>query len=564
MPKSTNFDKMTAFLMIPVIAAGMSFFTGCGRGSVDNTYQEPQVEPDYHSAVVVDGQNISGQKDSLSDGYDGGQSEEIISNMLNRPVTFSTENELPSLMQTDYGPIPVTIENYCDVYAIEYAKEHNCEDYLLWLADYVVNCIEPQAVEMLLQIPVLKEAAESGDVSKYISVYLTYDDVNQFGAMEETCYLGRDGHGIEAWDSPIYYLGHKVYVNLFNFPEESMNEQENYQFLQSAMVHEMMHAFLTDYLMNLHLGTGKDGARIVERDSDGKMILDEDGRPNEIDAIPQWFQEGLAMAVENPYGTRCNELAELYYMDEDADKALEILSSPETFYEQITPEFEDLGRINIASLKDEGNTYTTGWIASLFLCAMAGEKLGYEIFDEYGYLNNEAVFYGLNDLITSIHEGHSLDYVIADISFDYDKGKSAYTDTADFEDKCFGSADDPGLVFMQKLLFDYEVRTSLDPEKYMPSGSVLPGYVNAMEECMDDSYHYPGEVYEVDNIDKSNPEGEYYSLSTIAMSRRALGGGRKTSYDPVLDALTMEEEAERDYGYLGDTKEYIDLSLEEY
>ena len=65
------------------------------------------------------------------------------------------------------------------------------------------------------------------------------------------------------------------------------------------------------------------------------------------------------------------------------------------------------------------------------------------------------------------------------------------------------------------------------------------------------------------NIDAGNPFGDYFSISTIRMSKVALGGGRRTSYDPLLFALTAEEEAERDYCYIGDEQEYIDLSLEE-
>lgn len=562
MRKSRRTRRFTALVLMPVITAGMFSLSGCGDEAVEYTYEvtqdygEDQIDESV-DFLPDDSEFISEDESTVA------LDEDPVEKILDRPATYSTENVLPSIEQLNYGPIPVTIDNYCDELAIDYAKEHNCEDHLLWLADYVVNCIEPQAVDKLLQIPVFKEAAINGEISKYISIYLTYNDVSRFGAMEETCYLGRDCHGIEEWDSPIYYLGHKVYINLLSFPEDMKNDQEKVLFMQSAMIHEMMHAFLTDYLTNLHLGTGKDGARVVERDANGKMILDEEERPNQIDMIPTWLQEGLAEAVADPYGSRNNELQELYSSTGDIDEILQTLSTPENFYEAINPEFEGEGRVNLASLKEESNTYSTGWVASLFLCTLAGEKLGYETFDENGYFNSEAGFYGLNEIITMIHEGHSLDYVIADISFDYDKGESAYKDTTDFEEKCFGSVDDPGLIFMQKLLFDFYARTCIDPENYMPSGSVLPGHVNSVKECMDDSYHYPSRVYEVDNIDAGDPYAEYYSLSTIQMSRVALGGGRRTSYDPILDALTAEEEAERDYGYLANEKKYIDISLED-
>jgi hypothetical protein len=68
----------------------------------------------------------------------------------------------------------------------------------------------------------------------------------------------------------------------------------------------------------------------------------------------------------------------------------------------------------------------------------------------------------------------------------------------------------------------------------------------------------------VDNIDDNNPQGDYFSISTIRMSKVALGGGKTTSYDQKLNPLTAEEKAERDHGYIGNKKKYIDLSLEDF
>ena len=542
--------RLTAQIMTPIIISCMLSLSGCGADNNQYEYEEADNEAydenydDYQYADVLT------EEETYS--YD----EDPIQLMLSRPVTYATENTLSQLEAIDHAIVPVTIDNFCDYFAVEYGNEKNCNDHLLWLSDYVVNSVEPQAVEMLLQIPVLRKAAENGEISKYISVYLTYNDVNSFGAMEESCYLGRDGHGVEEWDSPFYYIGHRVLVNLVSFPLDVRDRPSDLQFIESAMIHEMMHGFMTDYLFNLSLGTGKDGARLFNRDANGKIIMDEDERPVHIDEIPSWFQEGLAMVVENPYGTRRTELQDYFDTFATDEEYLEMLSSPESVYNCINPDFEELGIVNTAKISDEGNTYTTGWIATLFLCSQAGEKLGYTAFDENGYFNPECAFYGLNEIITSIHDGHSLDYVIADIS-------PAYKDTSDFEGKCFGSVDDPGLIFMQKLLFDFEARCKQTPDNYIPSGSVLPGYVNGAQSCMDDFYHNTSSVYEVDNIDESNPLGDYFSLSTIRMSKVALGGGRSTSYDPLLFPLTDKEQAERDHGYIGNEKKYIDLSLED-
>ncbi len=554
-------------LMLPVLS-------GCGAGKSDVTTVEPSKDTDTAASTISSNDTeITIEPESNSESGTNAYPEEALEDysyeyldpvefMKTRPVTYSTQNELTKSEKLSSAPIEVSIKNFCDSSAIEYAEEHKCMDHLLWLADYAVNVVEPQAVEKVLQIPAFAEAAKNGEISRYISVYITYNDVNHFGAMEQSCYLGRDGHGLSDWDSPFYYIGHNILVNLSSFLPEEKDDPYTLRFLESAMIHEIMHAFMIDYLFNLSLGTGRDGARVLERDSNGKIIMNEDDRPNHLDEIPLWLQEGIAMTVENPYGTRCGELKDMIDPEATDDEYLEILSDPAYLDSYINVDFLDEGLVNIAKLTEDENAYTTGWVASLFLCAMAGYKLGYAPFDENGYLSTEAVFYGINELLTSIHDGHSLDYVIADLSYGYDP-EHGYKDTADFEERCFGSVDDPGLIFMQQLLFDLESRSIIDPEKYMPCASVLPGYVNGSQSCMDSSYHSPAKVYEVDNIIENNPLGEYYSISTIPMANIALTGGRRTSYDPYLNPLSADEEAERNHGYIGDQKKYIDLSLED-
>ncbi|MCR5486831.1 MAG: hypothetical protein K6F35_04780 [Lachnospiraceae bacterium] len=362
---------------------------------------------------------------------------------------------------------------------------------------------------------------------------------------------------------PMYYLGHKILINLNSFGPGSVDDPERLRFLESSMIHELMHAFMADYLMNMSLGTGRDGARVLERDADGKPREGEDGRPVLVDEIPGWLQEGLAMTVEDGYNTRREELRDFFGVDHYDEEYLTILSTPESATEALNPEYEDGEIVNMAQVTIEENTYNMGYVATLALCSFAGEKLGYKVFDENGMLNSEALFYGLNDILVRIHEGNSLDRVIADISRDPSTGEPAYADTTDFEKKCFGSAKDPGLIFLQKMLFDYEARSQKDPEQYIPCGSVLPGYVNGAQYCMDGFYHEPARVYEVANTEEGNPEGDYFSISTIRMSKVALTGGRRTSYDPYGDPLTGAEEDERDSCYIGEEKRYVDTSLED-
>ena len=70
-------------------------------------------------------------------------------------------------------------------------------------------------------------------------------------------------------------------------------------------------------------------------------------------------------------------------------------------------------------------------------------------------------------------------------------------------------------------------------------------------------------VYEIANICDENIYGDYFSVSSIRMSNVALTGGRRTTYDPYMYPLSAAEQAQRDFGYIGDEKKYIDISLEE-
>ncbi len=551
MRRRESFKRSVAAVLIQVLILTMVNLSGCGK----------QSEPVLQENIVGDVAQPSPEKADKSEAEK--KDETPLPVEEEEVYEYPTENTIIPLETMDYSAIEVSISNYCDQSAIDWAKENNAEDHLLWLSDYVVNCIEPQAVQQLLQIPVLAEAAENGEISKYISIYLTYNDVNQFGAMEQTCYLGKNGHGLEKWDSPMYYIGHKIFINLESFGVDFQKDYERMSFLESSMIHELMHAFMTDYLFNLSLGTGRDGCRVLKRDQNAKVVLDEYDNPVLLDVIPDWLQEGVAETVENGFGTRREELKGFFDSSASQEEYLNTLSDPKEMMYWISGQWTGEETENVAKVTQEDNTYSLGYVASLFLYSMEAEKMGYTVFDDGGYINMEALLNGLNQMLKEIHGGKSLDDLIADISYNSDKGTSVYADTTDFEQKFLQSIDDPGLLFWQKLMYDFEQRSWEYNDDYVPSGSVLPGYVNCMEFYTDSAYHPPAKVYRVNNINENNPAGDYFSISTIRMSNVALGGGRRTTYDPVRDALTDAELEERDKGYLGNEQIYIDLSLED-
>ena len=473
---------------------------------------------------------------------------------------FQTDNVIPEVEILENGDVEIDVQRYCDASALEHADE----EYLRWFADYIVNCVMPQATRDLLQIPVFQEAVENGQISDYITVKIIYNEENPFAAMYQSCSLGYDGNGLAEWDSPMYALGNRILVNLYNFGPGSQDDEAKKSEITRDIIHEMMHAYATEYLFNLSMGTDKYGARVMELDENGEFVNDETGYPVVLNVMPMWFQEGIAETVQAGYGTHRDEFMNELFMG--GDSAIdEMFASPESMFYYIQDMWtnQETGEIfNAAHVTNETNTYSIGYVACLYLYSMTAEKLGYTVFDEDGTFNTSQLIYGLSDIFKRIHDGASLDQVIFEISYDEERGESVYTDTTDFEQKFLQSVDDPGIVFWMKMMRDFEGRHEANPD-YIPSGSVLPGFENYNQLYMDDEYHPQGFTYEVANAEDDNPYAEYFSISTIRMSSVALGGGRIYSYDPYEDALSDDEIEDRDSRYIGDTMEYYDINQAE-
>ena len=104
-------------------------------------------------------------------------------------ASVSAENEIPAYDDSNVETKPIDPEVYADYAAWENAEKTGTTDYLKWLADYCINKVEPQAVEMLLRIPAFREAADKGQISRYITLMLDYNDQNEYGAMTQTTFL---------------------------------------------------------------------------------------------------------------------------------------------------------------------------------------------------------------------------------------------------------------------------------------------------------------------------------------------------------------------------------------
>ncbi|MBO7663876.1 MAG: hypothetical protein J6U01_10950 [Clostridia bacterium] len=449
-------------------------------------------------------------------------------------------------------------ENYADDLAWEHAQDHGGGEYLEWLADYCVHVAGPQAVEMLLRIPCFREAADEGLLSKYIVLHLTYNDVNQFGAMTTATFLEKGGNITHGAGAPIYNIAYSLLINTFQQDEGLRDSPEKIRELQDTLVHEMMHAFMYDYTRNAMVGTDRNGYRAA----------------NFSEALPDWFCEGTAISAAAGYNQSRSGILQNFFLSEDSsqNEILELFGDAERMTEAQTRLFDAFTEedweyieqqygtrdILLTDLTLEENTYITSYAGVMFLYSMAAGRLGLEPVDENGSLNMNALLMGLDYILRCLHSGYSLDQVIQEISTNEATGLPVYSDTAEFEKNFMHGADEPGMVFTRKMLYDLESQIT-DHNEYMPSGSVLPGYRTMSTDFMDNQVHPAPEVFALVTSPQADRSDDLFAVSTVRPSELALGGTRSISYvdEP---ALSPAEAAEKDTIYAGDRVCLIDFN----
>ena len=452
---------------------------------------------------------------------------------------------------------------YCDTNAIFYALTE-AEDptayleHIAWLADQVIHVIEPQAVEKLLQIPAFESAAEDGLLGKYLGLCITSDPATGYGAMVLGGPLRADGSSVQEADEPVYNIGYVMNVNLSENGPELQADDAKLRELEDTILHELTHAFMNDLNRNGMIGTDRYGIRHFPKNEDGSFAKDLNGEEINENAFPAWFAEGTATSVQAGYTYRRNELLEFFGGGEDREALADTLANRDQMIYALS---YGMPGPNAATLLDMGNAYNVGYVACMFLYSMAAEKLGLDPYQgtrEDRFFNENALMHGMSSILDSLRYGKSLDQIIGEISIDPETGVPVYRDTEDFEEKFAQDAEDPGLVFWQMMMMDYEAWAE-DPSAFIPAGSVLPDYENGLEHYLDPEEREAPTCYAI--IPNPSPDQERinFPVSTVQPSRLALGGGRSYSYDPVSDALSPEEQAQRDRFYVGDQAVFVTI-----
>lgn len=416
-------------------------------------------------------------------------------------------------------------------------------DYLGWLAGELANRIVPSAANKLLQIPVYARAAEEGRIGRYITICLTHNESNLFGGLVNSIALNAENGNVHSGEETVYNMGYRIEVNVAVFGENTRTDENKLRELENTIIHELMHAFMYDVTRNAMTGADRNGNRtFVEGESVSY-------NPN---VLPQWLGEGFAESVEAGFDTRRGDL--LYFLGDGApmERYLEIASDPIQMMNSLGGDGSDE-----ADIRKSENAYSLGYVAALTLYNMAARAMGKDaiILNEAGNdakIDKAVLFEGMNDILQKLVDGRSMDEIVKEISGDPDlDGEPRFQNLGEFEESCFRSSEDEGLSFWGLLMTDFLTRNR-DMSDYRETGSVLPGYDNALEFYLD---REPVESPVFQVVFEGNPMGgwEPYAVSTVRPSLLALGGSRSVSYDPEADALTEEEAEERDTAYIGDT-----------
>lgn len=369
---------------------------------------------------------------------------------------------------------------HCD----ENAVEKLGIDDLAWLVSFVKEVLEPEAVSLLeSSFPAYKTASENKELGKEIGLYVFYDNVYNGETVvdkSDTVAFVESKSDLDGTYS--YRIG--VNASKFFTLDEKTNTyvfggDDAYNTLDNSLVHEMMHAFMDDYTRS-----GMDGMQ-YDPETD---TYSEDNSKNV--KFPTWFIEGIATATDNAYQYWNETLHGSYGYDTGKSQySGDALKEAYLSNEDMTLSFADEN-----SSKDvRKSAYVSGYLANVYLGYLAAVKydskdaISGKASDGSLKISNEVILSGVNHIIEQLHNGKTLDEVIAVISTD-SSGNQLYSSADDFAAKFIASSaegvgdDNKSLDFCTTFLNYLESNSS---KNKTVNGSILLDFKNTSEHQLD-------------------------------------------------------------------------------
>ena len=438
-----------------------------------------------------------------------------------------------------------TYSRIVNVHCDANAKEAFSASDLEFLADLVVNTLQPQAVNLLIEkFPALKTAAANKEIGNYLAVVVSYN--------KDTSAYGYSSRGIVDDDTyPNYKFVYSLTVNSNQLTEHTEDGKtviardtgsKALTDLANTIVHELFHCVSYDYNRPGLTGLLYDGNTLQEYSSDVEF--------------PVWFKEGTASTVENNWQFRQGSLKIMrtpFGADSPQDNYSKDLLVQRYVGADVDGEYTSNYIYDIGG-NDSLNYYVGGYLACMYLYELAASRdssIGTSISESGGNIvvSSEKLRLGMNSIIERMHKGETLDQVINSISAGIPGG--AYKDTADFEarfikgvkdeDGKYDLAGDPASVDFVYEFMSYMNRIDQAKERGerndYANGSVLFDFETDFRSPLSFEGTYSTSVLQPLDDDKGN--FQRYSRSTVGDRQAYSTGGKSESGTPVSTANSV-------------------------
>ena len=451
------------------------------------------------------------------------------------------EEEKPQEEDDEEETYSRIVNVHCDANAKEALSASDLE----FLADLVVNTLQPQAVNLLIEkFPALKTAAANKEIGNYLAVVVSYN--------KDTSAYGYSSRGIVDDDT---YLNYKfVYSLTVNSNQLTEHTEDGKTViardtgskaltdLANTIVHELFHCVSYDYNRPGLTGLLYDGNTLQEYSSDVEF--------------PVWFKEGTASTVENNWQFRQGSLKIMrtpFGADSPQDNYSKDLLVQRYVGADVGGEYTSNYIYDIGG-NDSLNYYVGGYLACMYLYELAASRdssIGTSISESGGSIvvSSEKLRLGMNSIIERMHKGETLDQVINSISAGIPGG--AYKDTADFEarfikgvkdeDGKYDLAGDPASVDFVYEFMSYMNRIDQAKERGerndYANGSVLFDFETDFRSPLSFEGTYSTSVLQPLDDDKGN--FQRYSRSTVGDRQAYSTGGKSESGTPVSTANSV-------------------------
>ena len=451
------------------------------------------------------------------------------------------EEEKPQEEDDEEETYSRIVNVHCDANAKEALSASDLE----FLADLVVNTLQPQAVNLLIEkFPALKTAAANKEIGNYLAVVVSYNkDTSAYG------YSSRGNVDDDTY--PNYKFVYSLTVNSNQLTEHTEDgktviardtSSKALTDLANTIVHELFHCVSYDYNRPGLTGLLYDGNTLQEYSSDVEF--------------PVWFKEGTASTVENNWQFRQGSLKIMrtpFGADSPQDNYSKDLLVQRYVGADVGGEYTSNYIYDIGG-NDSLNYYVGGYLACMYLYELAASRdssIGTSISESGGNIvvSSEKLRLGMNSIIERMHKGETLDQVINSISAGIPGG--AYKDTADFEarfikgvkdeDGKYDLAGDPASVDFVYEFMSYMNRIDQAKERGerndYANGSVLFDFETDFRSPLSFEGTYSTSVLQPLDDDKGN--FQRYSRSTVGDRQAYSTGGKSESGTPVSTANSV-------------------------